>query len=96
MGGEDFSFFTQKMSAVVFVIGSENETHVIREHLHSHYFVIDEEAVPMGAAFHVAVAISYLNSHGGVAANLDELITMSISFGITQNDNGNEITKEAH
>ncbi|GKD69264.1 IAA-amino acid hydrolase ILR1-like protein [Tanacetum coccineum] len=75
MGGEDFSFFTQKMPAVMFAIGSKNKTNVIPEYLHSPYFVIDEEALPVGAAFHAAVAISYLDSHGGVAAsaNRDEL-----------------------
>ncbi|GKE23796.1 IAA-amino acid hydrolase ILR1-like protein, partial [Tanacetum coccineum] len=75
MGGEDFSFFTQKMPAVMFAIGSKNKTNVIPEYLRSPYFVIDEEALPVGAAFHAAVAISYLDSHGGVAAsaNRDEL-----------------------
>lgn len=65
MGGEDFSFFTQKMPAVMFVIGSNNKTKTPPEHLHSPYFVIDEEALPIGAAFHAAVAISYLDRHGG-------------------------------
>ncbi|KAK1421562.1 hypothetical protein QVD17_23996 [Tagetes erecta] len=66
MGGEDFSFFTQKMPSAVFVIGSRNQSHV-PEHLHSPHFVIDEEALKVGAVFHAAVAISYLDTyHHGV------------------------------
>ncbi|KAI3775790.1 hypothetical protein L1987_45544 [Smallanthus sonchifolius] len=73
MGGEDFSFFTQKMPATMFVIGSRNKSHVL-EHLHSPYFVIDEEALKVGAVFHVAVAVSYLDTYGdGFASNRDEL-----------------------
>lgn len=72
MGGEDFSFFTQKMPATMFVIGTNNKTQV-PEHLHSPYFVIDEDALPIGAALHAAVAMSYLDTHGGVTNNRDEL-----------------------
>nr|XP_043632773.1 IAA-amino acid hydrolase ILR1-like [Erigeron canadensis] len=72
MGGEDFSFFTQKMPAIMFGIGTSNKTHV-PENLHSPYFVLDEEALPIGAAFHAAVAISYLDSHGDVVNARDEL-----------------------
>lgn len=72
MGGEDFSFFIQKMPAAMFVIGTSNKSHV-PEHLHSPYFVIDEEALPIGSAFHAAVAISYLDSHGAVGTTRDEL-----------------------
>ncbi|XP_076941569.1 IAA-amino acid hydrolase ILR1-like 3 [Bidens hawaiensis] len=63
MGAEDFSFFTQKMSAAAFMIGTRNMSHV-PEHLHSPHFVIDEEALKVGAVFHAAVAVSYLNVHG--------------------------------
>ncbi|KAI3518746.1 hypothetical protein L1887_07558 [Cichorium endivia] len=72
MGGEDFSFFTQKMPAVMFVVGTNNKTQT-PEHLHSPYFVIDEEALPVGAAFHAAMAISYLDRHGGGDIERDEL-----------------------
>nr|XP_043633284.1 IAA-amino acid hydrolase ILR1-like [Erigeron canadensis] len=72
MGSEDFSFFTQRMPAAIFWIGTRNETHV-PENLHSPNFVIDEEAFPIGAAFHAAVAISYLDSHSDVANARDEL-----------------------
>jgi IAA-amino acid hydrolase len=31
--------------------------------LHSPYFVIDEDVLPVGAAFHAAVAMEYLIKH---------------------------------
>ncbi|KMT06697.1 hypothetical protein BVRB_7g158600 [Beta vulgaris subsp. vulgaris] len=65
MGSEDFSFFSEKMPAAIFVIGIKNETLKSDKPLHSPYFFVDEEAFPVGAAFHAALAISYLEKHGG-------------------------------
>ncbi|PON43721.1 Amidohydrolase [Parasponia andersonii] len=63
MAAEDFSFYAQKMSAAFFMIGVRNESFGsdIKD-LHSPYFVIDEEALPVGAALHAAVAISFLEN----------------------------------
>ncbi|GJZ37580.1 IAA-amino acid hydrolase ILR1-like protein [Tanacetum coccineum] len=72
MASEDFSFFTQRVPSAMFFIGIKNTTHVAHN-LHSPYFIIDEEVLPLGAALHAAVAISYLDSHGGGGANRDEL-----------------------
>ncbi|KAL4605954.1 hypothetical protein ACB092_09G067300 [Castanea dentata] len=63
MGAEDFSFFTQKTAAAIFVIGIQNETLKSNQPLHSPYFFIDEEALPIGAALNAAVATSYLKNH---------------------------------
>ncbi|KAJ6778483.1 PEPTIDASE M20 FAMILY MEMBER [Salix koriyanagi] len=63
MGAEDFSFYSQKMKAAFFFIGTKNEAVRSVKRLHSPYFVIDEEVLPIGAAFHAAVAISYLDDH---------------------------------
>jgi len=63
MGAEDFSFFTQKAAAAIFVIGIQNETLKSNQPLHSPYFFIDEEALPIGAALNAAVATSYLKNH---------------------------------
>ncbi|CAK7341941.1 unnamed protein product [Dovyalis caffra] len=63
MGGEDFSFFSQRMPAAIFVIGTMNETLKSHHRLHSSYFSIDEEALPIGTALNAAVAISYLDTH---------------------------------
>ncbi|GJU17865.1 IAA-amino acid hydrolase ILR1-like protein [Tanacetum coccineum] len=72
MASEDFSFFTKRVPSAMFFIGIKNTTHVAHN-LHSPYFIIDEEVLPLGAALHAAVAISYLDSHGGGGANRDEL-----------------------
>ncbi|KAJ6303857.1 hypothetical protein OIU77_017690 [Salix suchowensis] len=63
MGAEDFSFYSEKMKAAFFFIGTKNEAVRSVKRLHSPYFVIDEEVLPIGAAFHAAVAISYLDDH---------------------------------
>ncbi|XP_021765507.1 IAA-amino acid hydrolase ILR1-like [Chenopodium quinoa] len=65
MGSEDFSFFSSKMPAAIFVLGIKNVTLNSDKPLHSPYFFVDEEAFPVGAAFHAALAISYLEKHGG-------------------------------
>ncbi|KAI9154087.1 hypothetical protein LWI28_020725 [Acer negundo] len=59
MAAEDFSFYSQKMAAAFFMIGTKNET-LKSGNLHTPYFVIDEDILPIGAALHTAVAISYL------------------------------------
>lgn len=64
MGGEDFSFFTQKTKAAIFVLGIKNETLGAGKPLNSPYFFVDEEALPVGAALHAAMAVSYLDKHG--------------------------------
>ncbi|KAK6244471.1 hypothetical protein QUC31_010880 [Theobroma cacao] len=63
MGAEDFSFYSKKMAAAFFMIGTNNETQKPTLRLHSSYLIIDEEVLPIGAAFHAAVAISYLDNH---------------------------------
>ena len=62
MGAEDFSFYSQKMAALFFTIGTYNETIKSGKPIHSPYFAIDEGALPIGAAFHAAVAISFLDA----------------------------------
>ncbi|KDP36173.1 hypothetical protein JCGZ_08817 [Jatropha curcas] len=62
MGAEDFSFYAQKMKAAFFVIGVQNENDNSIKRLHSPYFFLNEEVLPVGAALHAAVAISYLDA----------------------------------
>lgn len=64
MGAEDFSFFTQRTKAAIFVLGIKNETLGAGKPLHSPYFFVDEEALPLGAALHAAMAVTYLDKHG--------------------------------
>lgn len=63
MGAEDFSFYSMKMPAAFFMIGIKNETLGSVKGLHSPYFVVDEEVLPIGAALHAAMAISFLDNH---------------------------------
>ncbi|RLN36024.1 IAA-amino acid hydrolase ILR1-like 8 [Panicum miliaceum] len=64
MGGEDFALYAQRAAGAFFMIGVGNETTMERvRSVHSPYFVMDEDALPIGAAFHAAVAIEYLNKN---------------------------------
>lgn len=63
MGGEDFAFYAQKMPGALFIVGIKNETLGSSKPLHSPEFFVDEEVLPIGAAFHAAVAITYLRQH---------------------------------
>ncbi|KAI3886740.1 hypothetical protein MKX03_006883 [Papaver bracteatum] len=60
MASEDFSFYAQKMAAAFFFIGVNNDTMKPVKGLHSSHFIADEEVLPIGAAFHAAVAMTYL------------------------------------
>ncbi|CAN6286256.1 unnamed protein product [Urochloa humidicola] len=64
MAAEDFGFYAQRIPAAFFGIGVRNEEEGKVHHVHSPHMVIDEGALPIGAAFHAAVAIEYLNKHG--------------------------------
>ncbi|KAF5735504.1 hypothetical protein HS088_TW15G01011 [Tripterygium wilfordii] len=64
MGAEDFSFYSQVIPATFFFIGIKNETLGSIHTGHSPYFMIDEDALPIGAATHAAIAERYLIEHG--------------------------------
>ncbi|OMO82421.1 Peptidase M20 [Corchorus capsularis] len=68
-GAEDFSFFSLKTKATMFGLGIRNETLKADQVLHSPYFFLDESALPIGAAFHAAVAVSYLETETHVVIN---------------------------
>uniref|UniRef100_A0A0E0LIZ6 Peptidase M20 dimerisation domain-containing protein n=1 Tax=Oryza punctata TaxID=4537 RepID=A0A0E0LIZ6_ORYPU len=65
MGGEDFAFYARRAPGAFFFIGVGNETTMepAAPPVHSPHFVLDERALPVGAALHAAVAIEYLNKH---------------------------------
>ena len=64
LGGEDFAFYGLKIPTALFFLGIRNETAGSVHGLHSHNFRIDEEALPIGAAFHASLALHYLHEHG--------------------------------
>ncbi|XP_052188433.1 IAA-amino acid hydrolase ILR1-like 6 [Diospyros lotus] len=63
MGAEDFSFYSEVIPAAFFYIGIRNETLGSIHSGHSPHFMIDEEALPIGAAVHAAIAERYLDEH---------------------------------
>ncbi|KAG0476278.1 hypothetical protein HPP92_013119 [Vanilla planifolia] len=60
MGAEDFSFYSEIVPAAFFYIGIRNETLGSIHTGHSPYFMIDEDALPVGAAVHASIAERYL------------------------------------
>lgn len=64
MGAEDFSFYSEVIPAAFFYIGIKNETLGSVHSAHSPHFMIDEDALAVGAATHAAIAERYLNEHG--------------------------------
>ncbi|KAK9122846.1 hypothetical protein Sjap_012448 [Stephania japonica] len=63
MGAEDFSFYSEKMATAFFFVGIRNESLGSVKMLHSPFFTVDEEVLPVGAALHASVAMAYLDSH---------------------------------
>ncbi|CAD6207544.1 unnamed protein product [Miscanthus lutarioriparius] len=63
MAAEDFGFNAQKIPAAFFSVGVRDEGTGKVHHVHSPHLQIDEGALPIGAAFHAAVAMEYLNKH---------------------------------
>lgn len=65
MGGEDFSFYGHAgiPSAYVF-LGTRNEAVGAVHGLHTPKFTIDENILPVGAAYHAALAVDFLAGKG--------------------------------
>ncbi|KAF9610224.1 hypothetical protein IFM89_021417 [Coptis chinensis] len=64
MGAEDFSFYSEVVPAGFFYIGIRNESLGSIHSGHSPHFMIDEDALPIGAAVHATIAERYLNERG--------------------------------
>ncbi|KAL5719242.1 IAA-amino acid hydrolase ILR1-like 3 [Ranunculus cassubicifolius] len=61
MASEDFAFYQEMIPGVMFNIGIRNEEVGSVHPLHSSYFFLDENVLPVGAAVHTAVAELYLS-----------------------------------
>lgn len=61
MGGEDFSFYTEKIPGTMFRLGVGNHAQGINGSLHSPNFNIDENALPIGSTMLSSWAHNYLN-----------------------------------
>ncbi|XP_047064972.1 IAA-amino acid hydrolase ILR1-like 4, partial [Lolium rigidum] len=62
MAAEDFGFYAEKIPAAFFGVGVRGVGEEMH-HVHTPHLVIDEDALPVGAAPHAAVAIEFLKKH---------------------------------
>ncbi|KAH9606965.1 hypothetical protein KSS87_013740 [Heliosperma pusillum] len=63
MGAEDFSFYAKVVPAAFYYVGVRNEELGYIHSGHSPRFMIDENALHVGAATHAAIAETYLIEH---------------------------------
>lgn len=61
MAGEDFAFYQELIPGFMLNIGIRNEKVGSVHSPHSPYFFVDEDVLPIGAAFQTALAEIYLN-----------------------------------
>lgn len=61
MGGEDFSYFQQKVPGAFFIVGTYNKEKGLEKSLHSPHFNIDEDILNKAAAVMAECAVIYLN-----------------------------------
>jgi amidohydrolase len=63
MGGEDFSYFQQKVPGAFFVVGTRNGEKGITNSLHNPDFNIDEDILPQASAILSEAALLYLDKN---------------------------------
>ncbi|MFC0562191.1 M20 metallopeptidase family protein [Halalkalibacter alkalisediminis] len=63
MGGEDFSYYTEKVPSLFFRLGVRNEKKGVIYPHHHPLFDIDEEAMPYGTALLAQFALDFLKQH---------------------------------
>ena len=61
MGGEDFAYYTEQVPGCFVAIGVGNEQQGATFGLHHPRFKVDEDALPLGTALHVAFALQSLD-----------------------------------
>lgn len=61
MGSEDFSAYVEKVPGTLMLLGCRNEEKGCCYSHHSNHFRIDEDALPIGVASYVQVALDYLS-----------------------------------
>ena len=67
MGGEDFAFYTEQIPGCFVAVGVRNEQQGAIFNVHHPRFKVDEDALPLGAALHVAFAMKSLDELRGQA-----------------------------
>ncbi|WP_286978559.1 M20 metallopeptidase family protein [Aminobacterium sp. UBA5514] len=61
MGVDDFAYFLQKAPGSYFVLGTGNKERDITYPLHSPFFDVDEQCLPVGASVLAAIALRFLS-----------------------------------
>ncbi|AZR73259.1 peptidase M20 [Anoxybacter fermentans] len=60
MGGEDFSFYLQKVPGTFFFLGTRNEKKGLNKSVHHPEYTIDEDILPIGVELFCGTALTYL------------------------------------
>ena len=60
MGGEDFSYVLERVPGCFVGLGTRNDALGASYPVHHPKFLVDEDALPIGAALHVAFALRSL------------------------------------
>jgi IAA-amino acid hydrolase len=68
LGGEDFAFYQQRISGCFALVGVSHADWQTRHAVHHPKFRVDEAALPIGAALHVALALEALAARDGTSA----------------------------
>lgn len=63
MGGEDFSYFADKVPSAFYHLGCGNEEKGITEPLHSKEFMVDENCIKTGVKMQVEAVLALLNKY---------------------------------
>lgn len=63
MGSEDFSAYLEHIPGTLMLLGGRNENKKCCYSHHSNFFDVDEDALPIGVAAYVQVAIDYLSDN---------------------------------
>jgi amidohydrolase len=69
LGGEDFAFYQQRISGCFAFIGVSHADWHTRHSVHHPKFTVDEAALPIGSALHVAMALESLALRGAVGVS---------------------------
>jgi metal-dependent amidase/aminoacylase/carboxypeptidase family protein len=62
LGAEDFSYVLQRVPGAMLMLGVKNPDWVEPRPVHTAQFDLDEEALPLGTAAYVALALEVLSS----------------------------------
>jgi len=63
MVAEDFSYYGQKIPSFFYFLGVRNEAKGITHMLHTPYFNVDEECIPLGVKLMSHLLLNYLEKH---------------------------------